>query len=588
MQIAIVLSLFVIALVLFALELVSIDVVALGTVLILIITGCLSAEQAFTSFGTDMMVLLVSIFVIAGALLRTGVLDSVGVFLYRHCGGNYRVLLASSILVVGLVSAFMNNTVVTAVFTPVMLAVARRSEIPPSKLLMPVAFAAMLGGCCTLVGTSTNIAASNFLVRRGMPPFSLFEFLPVGLALLAAGTIFFVFFGQRVLPSRGKGELTRDYHVKEYLTEVALRQGCAFVGKRLDEVGLEEMADVTVLGIHRDKKDHLAPEGDEVLQADDVLLLKGHVEGIQKLRQTAGVEAKGDLELQDSNLVSESVKLVEVMVGPVSRFLGRTLEEIDFRRRYGLTALAIHRQGGELVQKVGKIPLSVGDILLVQGPDARLKDLRSTGNVIILSDLSHFLLEKKKGAYVVIFFALAMLVTATGIFPPGPSVLAAALLTVVVGAVRSEEAYRLVDWRLIVLIGGMTAFGQAMVNTGTDKFLAGLVVAAAGRFGPRGLLAGFYLLTVALTQPLSNAAAALTVLPIALATADRAGSDPRAFAVVVTLAASASFMTPLEPSCIIVYPAGRYRFVDFLRVGTPLTLVTMIVVLTMVPWIWKL
>ena len=335
---------------------------------------------------------------------------------------------------------------------------------------MPVAFAAMLGGCCTLVGTSTNIAASNFLVRRGMPPFRLFEFLPVGLALLAAGTIFFVLFGRRRCSLRGaRASSTRDYHVKEYLTEVALRQGCAFVGRRLNEVGVEEMADVTVLGIHRDEKAHLAPGGDEVLQADDVLLLKGHVEGIQKLRQAPGVEAKGDVELQDANLVSESVKLVEVMVGPVSRFLGRTLKEIDFRRRYGLTALAIHRQGGELVQKVGKIPLAVGDILLVQGPDARLNDLRSTGNVIILSDLSHFLLEKKKGTYVVIFFALAILAAATGILPPGPSVLAAALLTVLVGAIRSEEAYRLVDWRLLVLIGGMTAFGQAMVNTGTDR-----------------------------------------------------------------------------------------------------------------------
>ena len=588
MQIAIVLSLLLVALVVIALELLSVDVVALSAVLLLIITGCIGAEQAFTSFGTDMMVLLASIFIIAGALLKTGVLDSVGVFLYRHCGGNYRVLLASTVLVVAAVSAFMNNTVVTAVFTPVMLAVARRSDMPPSKLLMPVAFAAMLGGCCTLVGTSTNIAASNFLLRRGMQPFSLFEFLPVGLALVVSGALFFAFFGRTLLPARGRGDLTRDYHVKEYLTEVALRQGCAFVGRRLGEVGVEEMADVTVLGIHRDKKVHLAPGGDDVLQADDVLLLKGQVEGIQKLRKTEGVEAKGEVDLQDANLVSESVKLVEVMVGPVSRFLGRTLKEIDFRRRYGLTALAIHRQGGEVVQKVGKIPLAVGDILLVQGPDARLNDLRTTGNVIILSDLSHFLLEKKKGAYVVTFFALAILVTAAGIFPPGPSVLAAALLTVLVGALRSEEAYRLVDWRLLVLIGGMTAFGQAMVNTGTDRFLAGLVIDAAGHFGPRGLLMGFYLLTVALTQPLSNAAAALTVLPIALATAERTGADPRAFAVVVTLAASASFMTPLEPSCIIVYPAGRYRFADFLRVGVPLTLLTMLVVLTMVPVFWKL
>ena len=588
MQIALVLSFLVLVLVVLALELFSVDVVALGAVLILIVAGLIGPEQAFASFGTDMMVLLASIFIIAGALLKTGVLDTVGVFLYKHCGRSYRVLLVSIILVVSAVSAFMNNTVVTAVFTPVVLAVSRRADLAASKLLMPVAFGAMLGGCCTLVGTSTNIAASNFLARRGMPPFALFEFLPVGLALVGCGTVFFLLLGKRLLPSRGVGDLTRDYHVKEYLAEVALRSGCPFIGKRIDEIGLQEIADATVLGILRDKHALLAPEGYEELMLNDVLLLKARVEGIQKLRQTPGVEAKGDVVVQDSRLVSASVRLVEVMVGPASRFLGRTLKEIDFRRRYGLTALAIHRQGLDLVEKVGKIPLAVGDILLVQGPDGRLNDLRATGNVLVLSDLSHFLLEKRKGIYVVTFFLAAIALVTAGVFPPGPAVLAAAVLTVLVGAIRSEEAYRLVDWRLLVLIGGMTAFGQAMVNTGTDKFLAGLVLDAAGHFGARGILAGFFVLTVLLTQPLSNAAAALTVLPIAVATAERLGVDPRAFAVTVTLAASASFMTPLEPSCVIVYPAGRYRFMDFIRVGGPLTLVVMAVVVAMVPMIWKL
>jgi di/tricarboxylate transporter len=588
MQIALVLTLLVLALVLFSLEVVSIDLIALATLLILIASGALTPDQAFASFGSEMIVLLGSIFVIAGALLRTGVLDSVGQLLYRHCGGSHRLLLVSIVLVVAAVSAFMNNTVVTAVFVPVVLAVARRAQLPPSQLLMPVAFAAMLGGCCTLVGTSTNVAASAFLTQRGMQPFRLFEFLPVGLALVAGGTVFFALFGPKLLPVRGTEELTKQYNVKEYLTELALRPGCPFIGKRLDEGDLQGIADVTVLGIIRKEETRLAPEGHEVLQADDILLLKGEVEWIQKLRQTPGVESRGDVALGDSSLESENVKLVEVMVGPASRFLGRTLKEIDFRRRFGLTAMALHRSGEDVIQKVGKIALKVGDVLLVQGPEGRLDNLRAAGNVLVLSDLSHFLLERKKGVYVVSFFVVSLLLGGMGLVPLGAAVLAAALLTVLVRAITSDEAYRMVDWRLLMLIGGMTGFGRAMVNTGTDRFLADLMIKATGYFGIYGVLVGFLVLTVALTQPLSNAAAALAVLPMAVATAEKMGANPRTFAVLVTLAASASLMTPVEPSCVLVYPAGRYRFADFVKVGGALTVVVAIVLLTLVPLLWPL
>jgi di/tricarboxylate transporter len=588
MQIVLVLTLLVLVLVLFPLEIVSVDIIALGGVIILVASGILSSSEAFASFGSEMMVLLASIFVIAGALLRTGVLDSMGLWLYRHSKGNYHVLLASIILTVCFASAWMNNTVVTAVFVPPVLAVARRSQIPASKLLMPVAFAAMLGGCCTLIGTSTNVAASAFLSRRGMEPFGLFEFLPVGLAGVIAGTLFFLFGGARLLPSRGTGELTKAYHVKEYLTEVALRNGCPFVGKRIDEGGFREIAEVTVLGIIRGQNTQLAPEGHEILKENDILLLEAGVEGIHRLRHTPGVEIKGDIDLGDKSLESEKVKLAEVMIGPGSRFIGRSLKEIEFRRRYGMTALALSRHGGDVVEKVGKIPLMVGDVLLVQGPETRLDDLRSSASIMVLSDLSHFLLERRKGTYVVTFFVLALVLGALDIIPLSVAVLAAALLTIIVRAVPPEEAYRLIEWRLLIMIGGMTAFGQALVATGADTFLADLIVKTSGLFGTYGILMGFFVLTVALSQPLSNAAAALAVLPVALASAESLGANPRAFAVAVTMAASASFMTPLEPSCVLVYPAGRYRYLDFIKVGLPLTLVFMAVVLIMVPLIWGL
>jgi di/tricarboxylate transporter len=421
-----------------------------------------------------------------------------------------------------------------------------------------------------------------------MPPFGLFEFLPVGLVMVVAGVIFFFFFGNRLLPARGIGELTKDYRVKEYMTEVALRAGSSLAGKRIDESGMDEIGDITVLGILRPSETVMAPEGHEVLQVDDVLLLKGNVEAIQRLRQAPGIEAKGDVVLGDLSLETERVRLVEVMVGPGSRFVGRSLKEIDFRRRYGLTTLAIHRYHGEVVDKVGKIRLMLGDVLLVQGPEARLNDLRSVANVIVLSDLSHFLVEKKKGSYVVGFFLTALVLGYLGIVPLPAGILAAAILTVLVGALPAEESYRLVDWRLLVLIGAMTGFGQAMVNTGADKFLAEQILSVTGHFGPWAILAGFFVLTVALSQPLSNAAAALAVLPIALATAEQLHCNPRAFAVAVTLAASASFITPLEPSSILVYPAGRYRFGDFVKVGVPLTAVVFVVVMVLVPILWPL
>jgi di/tricarboxylate transporter len=360
------------------------------------------------------------------------------------------------------------------------------------------------------------------------------------------------------------------------------------VDKRIDQAGFMQIAEVTVLGIIRGNNTQLAPEGHAILRENDILLLEAGVESIHRLRHTQGVEIKGDIDLGDKSLESEKIKLAEVMIGPGSRFIGRSLKEIEFRRRYGMTALALARHGRDVVEKVGKIPLMIGDVLLVQGPETRLDDLRSTAGVFVLSDLSHFLLERRKGTYVVTFFVLALALGALDVLPLATRVLGAALLTVMVRAVPPEEVYRLIEWRLLIMIGGMTAFGQALVATSADKFLADLIVKTSGLLGTHGILMGFFILTVALSQPLSNAAAALAVLPVALASAESLGTNPRAFAVAVTLAASASFITPLEPSCVLVYPAGRYRFMDFVKVGLPLTLVFMAVVLTLVPLIWGL
>jgi di/tricarboxylate transporter len=586
MQIAIVLGLLVLAVVLFALESLSVDIITLILLVALVVTQVLTPEEAFAGFSNDIIIILASIFVLSGALQVTGVMDVAGVWLYRIAGRSTNRLLAALMVSVGGISAFMNNTTATAVFISPTIGLADRAKLSPSKLLMPLAYASILGGTCTLIGTSTNIAVSGYMTRAGLEPLDLFELTPVGLILMGVGILYMIFVGQRILPDHPDESLTANYAIREYLSEIVVVPDSHMIGQKIFESDLAKLG-FRILAIVRGGRKFL-PGASTIVEAGDILLIKGKVPDLMKVKETAGIEINPELKLGDLDLQSEDIKIAEALITPQSNLLGRTLRGVSFRQRYEVTALAIYRQGQALREEIDRIRLRLGDLLLIQGTTDRIEFLRRNSDLWILEDLSPLLPRRRKALYTGLIFAGAVIAGGAGWLPLSIAFLVGAILVILFRCITLEEAYEFIDWRLIILIAGMTAFGVAMEKTGAAEFLANWVVSWLAPYGITAIMAGFFILTVILTQPMSNAAAALVVLPVALHVAQDLEVNQRTFAIAIMLAASVSFIAPFEPSAILVYGPGRYQFMDFVKTGLWLTVILLIIILVLLPMFWPL
>ncbi|HEX8140732.1 MAG TPA: SLC13 family permease [Pyrinomonadaceae bacterium] len=587
--VAIVLLLLLVAVVLFATERIPIDIVTILLVIALILTGTLSATEGFAGFGNDIIITISGLFILTGGLVKTGVIDVVGRRLHRIAGGDEFRLTVLIMVVAAASAAVMKNTTTTAMFVPVVLGMAERARVAPSKLLMPLAFGAILGGTCTLIGTSTNLAVSGALPRYQMEPFSMFELTWVGVPIVVVGLLYMLLIGLRLLPKRGgEDSLTEQYHIREYLSEVIVLAGSPLVGRTLAEANLSDELDLTVIGIMRGTQGRIAPSAHQKIEAEDLLLVQGRVEDILRVKTEAGIEIKADFKLSDRVLEGEDVELFEATVLRGSDFTGRTLKGLKFRQRYQLTVLAINRHGVALLSKISTLPLRFGDVLLVQGRREHVERLAQDGQILLLEDVSERRGRAGKRSWAILAFAVFLLLSITHLVPLAVAVLLGVLILLASGALRTQEIYDMIEWRLIVLIAGMISFGVAMEKTHADQYLADLIVRATGSFGPIAVLAGFFIMTVAITQPMSNQAAALVMLPIAVKTAQALGLNPRTFAVTITYAASCSFITPLEPACVLIFTPGRYRFFDFVKVGTILTIAVFAIVMLLVPLFWPL
>jgi di/tricarboxylate transporter len=585
-QIGIVLALLVLAVVLFANENLSVDLTTLLLLLVLIGSGILTVREAFAGYSSDIIIMLASIFILSGALQETGALDALGARMLKVAtGGENRLLVVLTTVTSGL-SAFMNNTVVTAMFVGPVMGIAQRARLSPSKLLIPLAYASILGGTCTLIGTSTNIAVSNFIAGQNLRPVGLFEITPVGLVLVAVGLTYLLLVARRILPAHPEESLTEGFSIRNYLSEIVVMRGSQLIGQRVFQSDLSNL-DFRVLKIMRGKQT-LTPHSDTEIAQGDVLLVTGNVENLIKVKTTEGIEIRADLRLGDQDLQSDDLKVAEALVTPQSVLVGRTLREANFQQQSGLVVLAIYRRGRSLREQIGSIKLKVGDLLLVQGHKDRLQSIRRNRELAVLQELGASMLRPQKGYYVAGFFVLALLLGGFEIMPVSMAFLCAAVATLLFRCVPVERAYQFIDWRLLILIGGMTAFGTAMVKTGAAELLAGGIVSALEPFGVMPILAGFVILTILLTQPMSNAAAALVVLPVALHAARVLGANERTFAIGIMLGASVSLITPFEPSCILVYGPGKYTFRDFVKSGAPLTAVLTAIVLLLLPVFWPL
>ena len=587
LSIALLLGLVVVALILFSFEWVSADVVALGLLLTLILTGLLPARDAFAGFGSDTVIMILALLIMTTALVRTGVVELLARAILRHAGTRYNVLLAVIMIAVAALSAFISNTAAAALFLPIVIGIAARAKISPSRLLMPVAFASILTSSVTLISTSTNLVISGLMTRAQLAPLGMFELTPVGLPIAIVGIAYMFFIGRRMIPDRAPPEsLLEQFGVRSYITEVLVLPDSPLVGKTFAEINLGRDFDLQIVRVLREPNLNLWPRPRMAVREGDVLLVRGARNEILKVKDTAGIEIRPDVELSDPDLRTEEATLVEALIVPRSRLAGRTLRSVGFSERYRLQVLALNRHGRNILEKLSRTVLHVGDVLLLQGHTTAIARLADDGAVSVLNAVEETRVDRPRAIRATLIFVSSLALAATEIVALPVAVLLGAFAIFLTNCITPADAYRELEWRAVILIACMLALGEAMIRTGTAAYLAQQLVTFTPDVSPLWMLGGFFALTVALTQPMSNQAAAAVILPIAVQTAAQLQLDPRPFAIIIAVAASCSYLTPLEPACLMVYGPGRYRFVDFLRVGAPLTVLIFVLSLFFVPRIW--
>ena len=588
-EIAFVLGLTIVAVVLFVTEKFSTDVVAVLVMVVLLVSGILTPAEGFNGFANPATVTVGAMFVISAGLFRAGAVNFLGRGLRRLARRSSTLMVLVMMLGVGSLSSFLNNTATVAIMIPVIMVVAQRVNTSPSKLLMPLAFASLLGGMCTVLGTSTNILASSMAETAGLEPLSMFEFSRLGIIFFAVGVIYMMTIGRKMIPEhRTSGDLTRSFGLGDYLTELQLSDKSQLVGESLESAPLLEEFDIEVLQIIRGK-DLLRPTPKTVLREHDLLRVKGDVSTINELKERAEASLGVQIKWQDSDLESKDTKLVEAVVGPSSPLAGRSLVESNPRKNYGVSVLAIRHHGALKHGELQNIKLMSGDTLLIEVPNSRIPYLIQQRVFLVASKagIPQFdLLKAAKGVAIVVSVITS---AALGWLSIASAAAAGALLIVLSKCISMEEAYAAIEWNVLFLLAGMLALSIAMEKTGTSAMLAGGIVDVFGAMGPRALVAAFFGATMLLTSVMSNQATVALLIPVAITTAYSIDANPRTFIFAVMFAASSSFMTPVGyQTNTMIYGPGQYTFNDFLRVGTPLSLIFWVLGTLLIPWFWPL
>jgi len=591
-EIVLVLTILGIAIVLFATERIRVDIISLMVLLSLLLTGLLTVEEAFSGFSNPAVITVWGIYIVSEGLFITGIADYLGQRILSVSGNNSVRLTVVIMVAVGVMSAFMNNIGATAVLLPAIVSIGRKLKIPASKLLIPLAFGSLLGGVTTLIGTPPNLLVSSALAAAGYEPFTLFDYTPMGLIVMASGITYFALAGRHLLPNRktsSADDLTVDYHLRDYLTELKVLPDSNLIGKSIIRSRLGEEYDLTVTGLMRNGSVHPGVLPNALIQADDILLIKGSITKILEVQDRIGIRIDPHMRLSELELKSSEASMIEVVISQLADFAGKTLKEVDFRAKYGLTVLAIWHKETVIVNRLAEVPLQLGDILLVHGPRHRLNYLRQDLAFIVLGPITLVHRRVNKALLSLLIFGGMILLVSTGTLHIATAVVLAAVLMVLVGVLAMNEAYASIEWQSVFLIAGMLPLGIAMAKTGTAAFLSELIIGLVGDLGPWGIMIGLFVLTTIITEFMSNAAAAVLVAPIAISAAVTLGVAPQAFAMGVAIAASNSFLFPIgHQASVLVYGPGGYRFFDYTKVGLPLTLLIWLLLIIFLPVLWPL
>jgi len=588
MEIVLVLLILIAAMVLFATEWIRMDLVSLMVLLTLGLTGLVTVEEAFSGFSNPAVITVAAMFILSSGLANTGALGPIGERMVRIAGKSEARMVATIMLTAALFSAFINNIGATAMFMPLVISMARKSGTSPSKFLIPLAFGSLLGGICTLIGTPPNILMNALLQEYSGQSFAMFDFTPVGVAVLLFGIAYMALVGRHLLPKRKSGTLTEAYQVKEYITEVEILEGAPVDGLTIARSGFEQEFGLRVRAILRGREKIPFPRRNRKLKAGDILFLEGDPDAILKLRKKKGLEVVPERDNPlEIDLKKEELVVVEASLTTTSELVGKTLRDVRFADTHGLTVLAIWRHGAPVVKKVDHVMLRFGDVLLIQGPEEKIVHLGKEHDFLLLGGVSPSPYRPRKAPFAIATLGTVVLLAATGLLPIMLSASIGALAMVLFRCITPKEAYESIDWSIIVLIAGTLPLGLAMEKSGAARFLADQIIGTVGPFGPWMVLGAVFFITFALTEIMSHAAAAVLIAPIAFNTALDLAVSPRPFFMAVAVAASSCFMTPIShQSNALVMGPGGYRFFDYTKVGTALNIGIWILATLLIPLVF--
>ncbi|MBA3650193.1 MAG: SLC13 family permease [Chthoniobacterales bacterium] len=585
LHLIIVFALVVLVFVAFLREWMSPDLVALSAMGLLLVTGILGTEETLAVFSNSAPIVIGCMFVLSAALERTGAIDALARVFLRMAGkSELRALAALALLTVPL-SAFVNNTPVVVVFMPVVLALARTTELKASRLLIPLSYFSILGGTCTLLGTSTNLLVDGVNRHHGQPPFGIFEITPLGIIYAVIGIAYVLLIGRKLLPQRETlAALIGSGMAKQFLMQAIISRESPLVGKTLPETPLVRLREARLIDVVRDGQRLETPLDELRFAAGDILLLESPVAGVKGIKEMPGVVFQPEADLEDA---PREAVLMEGIIGSRSGFVGKTLRELNFRQRYGVLILAVHRQGENLREKFEDVRLAFGDTLLVQGPAEGIHRLMQERDFLSLTEPKQRAFRRQKAPLAIAAIVAVMLLAAFNVFSITVLALVAAVLVILTKCLDVDEAYEAIEWPLLFIIFGMLALGQAMETTGAAHLLATGVTGAFGRFGPAVTLSVMYFVAMVLTELISNNAVAVLLTPIAFEIAAAMGVDARPFTIAVMFGCSASFSTPIGyQTNTYVFGAGGYKFTDFPRVGVPLNLILWLTASVLIPIFW--
>ncbi len=601
LDIAIILGTLFVAFILFLTEKLRVDMVAILIILILIFSQILTIEEAFAGFSHPIVIAVGALFIISGGLYQTGVATILGQYIARLGGKSEAGMIASIMIVGALLSSVINNVAATAIMLPGVMVIALKSNRSPSRLLIPLAYATILGGMLTLVGTHPNIIVSQMLEDAVGRSLHFFDFTLIGLTLVVLGILYMIFIGRHSLPDKPLDEKMRQsttpetlpsiYRLEERLYELRVSKGSKLVGKTLAESELGTNYGVNVLGIMRARIRRLAPKRDDQIKADDRLVIQGREDDIKKLIADYGIQIRRKGKVQQEDILSSEIGIAEITLPPRSDYIGKTLADVMLREKYGLTVIAIWRNGQPIRAHLGEVTLEFGDALLVRGPWEKIQLLKRTDEFIVLSGVNEDEEPKhRERVWLSLTIMGVMLITViTRVLPLPLAALTAASLMILTKCLTLADAYRSIEWRMIILIAGFIPLGNAMMQTGTIDLFVTTVLEPIGAWHPYFILAAMFLFSSVIALITSNISAAILMSPVAMTTATTLGISPGILLLAVAIGASNGFMTPVaQQANLLVMGPGNYEFKDYIKVGFGLSVVVFIGVILFLPLYWPM